>query len=332
MRLIKVIALSVMALVSTTSTASTTDNDRALELLQKMHDASGQLSYESSYIRVSNNIIEPLRYRHAQLDKQPFSQLTYLSGPFREVIQRGGEVSYLEPGNEAYTINAKQMVAPLPLLHTDLNLLAQHYNFVPLGRAREAGLSADVVRISPKDGERYSYVLWIDEASKLLLRMDLLDNTGEPIEQIRSLQLTISSGIALSMKDLVKMKLPPAVKSQPRSLDSLSWQVTKLPAGFEEVALNRNRLMSTERPVESVMYSDGLFSFSVYLSNVDGYSLNDQVIRNGRRTLFTKIKNDMEISVIGDIPPQLAEKIANSVQFATETKSPAMLPNAVDVQ
>ena len=45
----------------------------------------------------------------------------------------------------------------------------------------------------------------------------------------------------------------------------MSW----LPDGFELISGDRHRLLMTERTVESRMYSDGLFSFSVYVSDID---------------------------------------------------------------
>lgn len=76
-------------------------------------------------------------------------------------------------------------------------------------------------------------------------------------------------------------------------------------------------MTNTERMVESQMYSDGLFSFSVYVSDSDNLSLKGQLVRQGRRTLHSFVRGDREISVIGDIPPATAKRIAQSVTFNT---------------
>ncbi|KOO12137.1 transcriptional regulator, partial [Vibrio xuii] len=75
----------------------------------------------------------------------------------------------------------------------------------------------------------------------------------------------------------------------------------------------RYRMANTERMVESQMYSDGLFNFSVYVADSDNLSLKGQLIRQGRRTLHSLVSGDLEISVIGDIPPATAKRIAQSV-------------------
>ncbi|MEZ8147402.1 sigma-E factor regulatory protein RseB [Enterovibrio norvegicus] len=330
----KPLLIGVVALVSLVANAST-DESPAEALLHQMGQATEQLNYELSYILVRKNSIEPLRYRHALVEGESFGHIAYLSGPPREVIRRGDEVSYFEPGVDPFTIKSAQMVAPLPsILQTDVNHLASMYDFVPLGRAREAGLACDVVRVSPKDGARYSYVLWIDQGSRLLVRADLLDRDGDPIEQYRALSLVVSPKLSDAMSKLAALELPPVVQVPKQEKSELRWQVTALPNGFKPIYSNRHRLLMTERPVESQMFSDGLFSFSVYLAEADKMSVREQLVRKGGRTLHSHVSGNAEITVVGDIPPATAKKVAESVRFnspsdetatdaiATEAKSP----------
>ncbi|AJR07534.1 sigma-E factor regulatory protein RseB [Photobacterium gaetbulicola] len=285
-------------------------------LLHQMDEASRKLSYELSYILIKKNSIEPLRYRHALEDGETYAHLVYLSGPPREVIQRGQEVSYFEPGLDPFTIDSNKMVAPLPpIMKTDINELAGYYDFISMGRAREAGVACDVVRIAPKDGARYSYLLWIDTRSKLVMRADLLDRDGEPLEQYRAVSYVINPKVADVLKSLKSVELPAVVQLPPQPQADLDWQVKWLPQGFESISRNRHRLMMTERPVESKMYSDGLFSFSIYISAADNFTVREQLVRQGRRTLHSYLLNGKEVTVVGDIPPATARRVAESVVF-----------------
>lgn len=327
----KPLLIGVVALVSLVANAST-DESPAEALLHQMGQATEQLNYELSYILVRKNSIEPLRYRHALVEGESFGHIAYLSGPPREVIRRGDEVSYFEPGVDPFTIKSAQMVAPLPsILQTDVNHLATMYDFVPLGRAREAGLACDVVRVSPKDGARYSYVLWIDQGSRLLVRADLLDRDGDPIEQYRALSLVVSPQLSDAMGKLAALELPPVVQVPKQQKTGLRWQVTALPNGFEPIYSNRHRLLLTERPVESQIFSDGLFSFSVYLAEADNMSVREQLVRKGGRTLHSHVSGNAEITVVGDIPPATAKKVAESVRFnplSDETATDAIATEA----
>ncbi|SIO03278.1 sigma-E factor regulatory protein RseB [Salinivibrio sp. ES.052] len=308
--------IGALALVSLMSAQASADPS-AEALLHQMDTASDTLDYEVSYILVGKNSLEPLRFRHAQIDGNAYGHLMYLSGPPREVIRRGGEISYFEPGYDPFTIASDHMVAPLPtLIQADIDILAKHYDFVSMGHSREAGIDCHVVRITPKDGERYSYVLWLDEQSYLPVRADLLDRDGDPLEQYRALSLVVTPKINESMQKLTELTLPP-VLTLPLTTNrsELDWQVTALPNGFKPVYSNRHRLMMTKRAVESQMFSDGLFSFSVYLAKADDVSVRKQIVRQGRRTLHSVTSGNAEITVVGDIPPETAKRIAESVRI-----------------
>ena len=312
----KKLLISALTLFCVNSTTAFAEEESAEALLYQMNEASQHLNYELSYILVKKNSIEPLLYRHARQDDQQLAHLVYLSGPVREVIRRGDEVSYIEPGVEPFTIESGNMVAPtIPMLNTDVAELSRYYDFVKVGRAREAGAACQVLRVVPKDGLRYSYVVWVDEKSHLPLRADLLDRDGEVLEQYRTISFSVSERLAEIMAGLNKVQLPEVLKLPKGSVQETFWQVTWVPDGFQAMELNRYRMAMTERLVESQMYSDGLFNFSVYVSASDNYSLKGQLVRQGRRTLHSVVKGENDISVVGDIPPATAQRIAQSVMF-----------------
>lgn len=312
----KKLLISALTLFCVNSTTAFAEEESAEALLYQMNEASQHLNYELSYILVKKNSIEPLLYRHARQDDQQLAHLVYLSGPVREVIRRGDEVSYIEPSVEPFTIESGNMVAPtIPMLNTDVAELSRYYDFVKVGRAREAGAACQVLRVVPKDGLRYSYVVWVDEKSHLPLRADLLDRDGEVLEQYRTISFSVSERLAEIMAGLNKVQLPEVLKLPKGSVQETFWQVTWVPDGFQAMELNRYRMAMTERLVESQMYSDGLFNFSVYVSASDNYSLKGQLVRQGRRTLHSVVKGENEISVVGDIPPATAQRIAQSVMF-----------------
>lgn len=319
----KKILISVLALFSLHVTQAFAEELSAEALLHQMNDASQHLNYELSYILLKKNSIEPLLYRHARQDDQQFAHLIYLSGPVREVIRRGNEVSYIEPGVEPFTIESGTMVAPtIPVLNSDVAKLGQYYDFVKMGRAREAGAACQVLRIVPKDGLRYSYVLWIDEHSSLPLRADLVDRDGEVLEQYRTISYSINDQLATLMSGLNKVQLPEVLSLPKGNIQQTFWTVGWKPDGFQPLELNRYRMAMTERLVESQMFSDGLFNFSVYVSVRDDHSLKGQLVRQGRRTLHSVINGDNEISVVGDIPPATAQRIAQSITFSRTEVSP----------
>ncbi|MCP3697369.1 MAG: sigma-E factor regulatory protein RseB [Aliivibrio sp.] len=298
-------------------TVSAEETPSAEALLHQMGEASHKLNYELSYILVKKNSIEPFMYRHSHLENMTLSHLVYLSGSMREVIRRNEEITYLEQGSKPFSIQAESIVASIiPLLHKELPLLKQYYDFVSMGRAREAGSPSQVVRIVSKDGNRYSYIVWIDERSKLPLRTDLVSRDGDIIEQYRVVSYTVNDQIAGFMNQrLGEVELPKVLPLPPTTQEEAAWSIKWLPSGFKAIHFNRYRLAMNQRAVESQMYTDGLFNFSVYISEADELSQKEQSVRQGRRSLYSYIQGDYEISVVGDIPVVTAKRIADSIVF-----------------
>ncbi|HCH02555.1 MAG TPA: sigma-E factor regulatory protein RseB [Vibrio sp.] len=321
----KKILISTWLLFSLFSQAASAEDVKpsAEALLLKMSEASKTLNYELSYILVRKNSIEPLIYRHAIENDKNLAHLVYLSGPVREVIRRGDEISYIEPGLDPFSIRSGNMVAPLiPLIDSDIKDLSNIYDFVKIGRSREAGAACQVVRVVPKDGQRYSYIVWIDERTHLPLRADLVERNGEVLEQYRTISYAVSDHIATILDGLNSAKLPDVLTlPKSRNMDA-NWQVNWVPNGFEANSLNRYRMPLTDTIVESQLYSDGLFNFSVYVSDMKSTDSKPLAYRQGRRTLQTFVKDNREISVIGDIPPSTAKRIADSVTFNNKGNTP----------
>ena len=83
----------------------------------------------------------------------------------------------------------------------------------------------------------------------------------------RTLVLTVlrpNQDISSSMQTLAKANLPPLLSVPVGEKAKFSWTPTWLPQGFSEVSSSRRPLPTMDNmPIESRLYSDGLFSFSV---------------------------------------------------------------------
>jgi len=285
-------------------------------LLQQMNVASQSLNYELSFISINKQGVESLRYRHARVNNQPLAQLLQMDGPRREVVQRGNEISYFEPGLEPFTLNGDYIVDSLPsLVYTDFKRLAPYYDFISVGRTRIADRLCEVIRVVARDGTRYSYIVWMDAETRLPMRVDLLDRDGETLEQFRVIAYTVNGQqIASSMQTLANANLPPLLSVPQGDSVAFNWLPSWIPQGFSEVSSSRRQLPTIDMPVESRLYSDGLFSFSVNVNRANQNSA-DQMLRTGRRTVSTTIRDNAEITIVGELPPQTAKRIADSIKF-----------------
>ncbi|WP_455425431.1 sigma-E factor regulatory protein RseB [Dryocola sp. LX212] len=308
-------ALSLMAgsLLFTSNASADTVSSGAL--LQQMNQASQSLDYELAFISINKQGIESLRYRHARLDNRPLAQLLQMDGPRREVVQRGSEISYFEPGLEPFTLTGDYIVDSLPsIVYTDFKRLTPYYDFIAVGRTRVADRLCEVIRVVARDGTRYSYIVWMDTETKLPMRVDLLDRDGETLEQFRVISFSINTQVSGTMQNLAKANLPPLLSVPSSDKANFTWAPTWLPQGVSEISSSRRPLPTVDVPIESRLYSDGLFSFSVNISQA-GTASSDQLLRTGRRTVSSVVRDKTEITVVGELPPQTAKRIADSIKF-----------------
>ncbi|MDA9556323.1 MucB/RseB C-terminal domain-containing protein [Vibrio sp.] len=292
---------------------------KAEKILLDTFSASHSNSYELSYLLIRQSSIEPLLFRHAMDGDKELSQLIYLSGPKREALQKGDAISYLEPASAPFTVRSKNIVGPLlPFIHQSVQSISATYDFTYVGKSREANVISDVIRVSPKDGLRYSYMLWVSEKDNLPLRVDLLDRNGDVIEQYRTVNYKVGQSVKETLQAQLSINLPEPMLFPDASVEATSWEASWLPKGFKAMNASRYRLKYADRMVESRIYSDGLFQFSVYIAKKDAYSMQNKGVRQGRRMIYSMTSEEHEISIVGDLPPETAQRIAQSIQFMTK--------------
>lgn len=290
----------------------------SMALLQQMNLASQTLNYELSFVNISKQGVESLRYRHSRLHNQPLAQLLQLDGPRQEIILRGNEISYFKPGLDPFTLNGDYIVDSLPaLVYADFKRLTGYYDFISAGRARIADRLCEVIRVVARDGTRYSYIAWLDSETKLPMRIDLLDRDGETLEQFLVIVANTGDKIGNSMASLEKITHPPQLSvSESSEKASFDWLPDWLPQGMVEVAMSQRRLPTVNGAIESRLYTDGLFSFSINVNRTVANS-SGQLLRHGRRTVSTTIRGNTEVTVVGELPPQTAKRISDSIRFRT---------------
>ncbi len=309
--------LSNSLLFSTVSAANTD----AESMLQQMQKASVTLNYQMDYISITGNGIESLRYRHAFTGKHNIAQLLLLDGPVREVVLRDKEISYFfEPGREPFSITGDHIIDSLPAIVTaNFSQIASYYNFIPIGRARIADHLCYTIRVAAKDGLRYGYELWLDEKTKLPLQIELRAPNGEILEQFRVLSLISGDNIHNDLLLLESKVHPPKLSLSLSEKTTLNWRVNWLPVGFKEISSGRKILPVIQQQTETRMFSDGLFSFTVNVLPIDELTQSAYSLQ-GRRSIYSERRDNYEIIIVGELPSNTAQRIANSLIFAAENK------------
>ncbi|WP_421131934.1 MucB/RseB C-terminal domain-containing protein [Alteromonas sp. A079] len=291
--------------------------------LARLSNAVRTTNFELSFVqsRAGSETI-PFLWRHGILDDgTQVEQLNLQNGPGREQIRVNDVVSVFEPDVSPYSFRSQFVNGPIPseLLYSPENLKTA-YEFVSVGRARIAGRPAQQIRIISRDNTRFSYQLWLDEATGMLLKLNMLDVKGGVLEQIQVTSLNVTPEPNEYFSRINNALLPGPMVLTRKQAQEHQWDVGYLPVGMKEVRHDTRRLALTGQVVEYKMFSDGLVDISVYVQRAQDAVGEDMVLRNDLSTFLTLTDGKAQVTVVGEIPLQTANAIATSLK-ASEDKN-----------
>lgn len=318
--------------------AISADAEIAKESFKQLSQSLRQLNFNTSFVVVKNNQAEPYHWLHgiieqssAENENEPATTqstelevLALLNGPRRDILRINDTVSYIEPEYAPYSIKAEQIVGPIPTVFgQDVSVLENNYHFVSVGKNRVLGRAAQLIRIVPKDAHRFGYWVWLDQKSSLLLKLAVITNTGKLLEQIQFTHIEVTDTISENLKQLQATELPKVIDVSAQEQNThLSWQVNWLPDGFTPIKSDRHRMDISKQTVEFMLFNDGLVDISVYVNPSKEKQRAVEFANDGATLVMNQVLNNIEVSVVGKIPSETANKILNSVSFTRQAIIP----------
>jgi len=294
--------------------ASSNVADWLSKLAHVVASANFQVSFVQS--KLGQETI-PWLWRHAVLeDGTEMEQLNLQNGPGQEQIRVNDVVSVFEPDVPPYSVRSGAIHGPIPaMLLQQPKKLEDAYKFVAVGRARVSGRTAQQLRIISRDNTRFSYQLWLDETSGMLLKFNTLDLQGNVLEQIQVTSLDITQSPHDYFSKVNQSSLPQSVTGNLSRSDKHKWQVSYLPQGMVEISGNVRRLALTGQAVEHKLFSDGLVDVSIYVQSAKQAIGSDLALRHDLSTFLTFTRGAAQITVLGEIPLQTATAMAKSISL-----------------
>ena len=303
-----------LALVAASSRADETADPQ--QLLAQMASAMRDLDYDGSFIYEHDGRVDTLRVFHAG-GVEERERLISLNGARREVVRNSRSITSVQP-NQLPTVFAAESNRRLVPLVPDARAegLQANYTLRLIGEDRIAGFSAQVIDVQAKDKYRYSYRLWLEKNSHLLLRSMLLDADQHSLQQLMFVALNIGGHV--NETDLALSEVPAktiAAQAQEVLLTAPSeWKLGELPAGFR-MSARRGPADATTAGTEHWLLSDGVASVSVYLepTNTSPGVLTQGKISRGVLNVFVRNLNGYQVTALGEVPPATVEKIADAL-------------------
>ncbi len=291
--------------------------------LQKMQRAAHTLNYEGTFVYGHGTNLTTMRIIHRADETGEQERLIALDGSGREVVRSDDTVTCIMPDTRSIVVESKRPNKQFPpAFPMRIDHLAALYDFRLVGGQQVAGRDTQRIDILPRDEYRYGHRLWIDRDTGLLLKTHLLDEQGRPVEQFMFTRITFRDAIP---DDLLRPEVDPAEftryevdradqveADEPPPAVVVGW----LPPGFREDMQRMQRLPVSARPVEHLVYSDGLASVSVFLEEEVERDAANLIggTRMGAVNVHGRSLGEYHVTVVGEVPHRTVKRISTSVR------------------
>jgi sigma-E factor negative regulatory protein RseB len=315
---VRVLALALVAACGLAQAQTGQAGGEALDLLQRIHQATQRLSYTGTFVYQQGSRSETSRIARIADASGGIERLEALDGVPRELVRtREGVRCYL-PESQTVKVERAGAQRDFPSILPDrLSDLTQHYTISRGANARIAGFDCESVVLTSRDDLRYSYVLWADLQTGMLLRARTVSEKGETIEQFTFTQLQIGP----VARDKVKSKHVTRnwriedSAAAPANLAQAGWTVHAELPGFRKVGEVRRKRESVQ--VGQIVYSDGLAAVSVF---IEPLAEGREPVRTGLSSvgpthIYTREVANHLVTVVGDAPAASVRRIADRVEY-----------------
>ncbi len=289
--------------------------------IRAMLSASRQMDYQGVLVHGMPMGVESMRFYHASGEGGYREHLVMLSGPPRELARDGTSVRRYQPdANQVVTGPQRRESGLFKLSEGDLERIRQNYHIREGPEGRVAGRQAQAIRLSARDGQRFSYRIWRDQMTDLPLQIEILDAQKQVRETF--MFAVVEPGIRPRPEDLF-LELPKGVAQiQRRRLPKAerpAWvKHFQLPSGFRL----EGRYGGQEKGGEHLFYTDGLATLSVFLdpvveaANAKGSAC--KVLQRGALHACLLRYRKFRVTLLGEVPADTLRGIAKSLGAGNE--------------
>ena len=310
------------------------DSVDAGEMLMRMNAAFTEENYDGVFTYVSGDEMASLRIVHRLDGTTRKERLVHLDGAHREIVREGDEVvCIVMPGDDIAMLERSIPDGPFARSFVRrFENLSDSYQVVNMGDGRVAGRNAVRLSIEPLDAHRYGYRLWLDSQSSLLLRSEMIDKRDRRLEVFQFNHVVMGDSVAAqslepsepqgSMVSHLSLKATETLAvTAPQQVPK--WQLEWVPPGFR-MSMEDVREDARAQSVSSMMYSDGLASFSIFVEPMPERGAATMTSQNGATVAITRgvmladkrSRPDADYylaTLVGEIPSATGHQILDSL-------------------
>ncbi len=301
--------------------------------LARMVKAAANTNYQGHMVYESATGLSTMRVSHALQQGVTRERVIYMDGPYQEIVREDNQIAFIRADGEVNRYRTEGITGLVDRLGGYQDDLRRSYRLMFGNNDRVAGRETLRIDIHPRDTQRYGYALWLDRDTGLLLRSELINDKGAILERLQYVDLTISDIIpeeALKPSRPVTWQTMPKRQNtvpSPEQLVNLDWEAGWLPSGFHLVGISQTDSPVSDHKVDSLLFSDGLASFSIFFEQDRSKVLGPASEQIGATSAVSRLlrqgENYYNVTVIGEISTGVAERIAVSIRTKDAQSPPS---------
>lgn len=287
--------------------------------LQKLGPAMKLTTYRGVFVYARGEQVHAMQIAHRYHDGQIQERLVQQDGAGGEFVRKGDRVLCVLPDHGRVQLDQVIPSGPFVEARAARWLPDQRwYRSAMLDDDRVAGHATVQIALDARDDHRYSYRLWLEKDTGLLVKSHVRTDSGQVLERFQFTSLEITDQLPDSEFELQSGKR--AVQShtlaedaRPRAGRITGWRLGWRPDGFDPAVAPRNG------DTQAIAFSDGLATFSVFVEATGTMAMPTGASRIGATTAYMRHvetgEEDYLVTVIGEIPPATAMRVAESVDI-----------------
>lgn len=288
--------------------------DAALDWLNRAAEAAKQQNYSGVYVYHHGEHVEVLRVMHRTHAKGEMEKVELMDGTPRKFLRINNDVYCHLPDGKQVRLerNAPRRFFPALLPAKPARLL-DYYEAKLGGSERVAGRPCQVVMLTPRDGYRYAYDLWLDKQTGLPLKSRIVNDHGSVVSMyvFSEIQIGKAPDLQSFRNDLAGKQIQKASLDQPAEAQ---WHVAP-PPGYDQVQDAVRTLPGKSAPVVHLVFSDGLAVLSMFVEPVDPQLQRLQGLSaEGAIGVYAREVDGYTVTTLGEVPNTALIETGNSVQ------------------
>lgn len=328
-RLAFALTLSSFTLASFSLNSFAADVDAWL-VLQKAALAARELNYQGVFIYQNGNQARSVQITHMndggrELTRNMVLDNKLQAGQAREVFSQGSDIVIFHPKNDKVIIEKRRGQNLFPAM-LPVNLQSLKLSYIARVGMLDyvAGRQAQIIELIPKDVYRYSYKIWADTEYGLLVKMTLLNDKTETLEQIAFQELSMLNSYDLNWFQPKIDASKSYVMEDTTSLNRVhtNWIVAELPPGYIKVDHIELMVNGKTSPINQMIFSDGIASVSLFIEPIiKGMRPKAGHKLVGSTNICANVIDGYQVVVVGEVPLATVQLISKAVSFKKQTAS-----------